>query len=379
MAGLGISLVALLTAFLLSILRHLPKLLSGVVIGACIFVSLVLPPSGFVFVPLAILFGAAAATVFSQPFSSAHLSKKILTFVLGLASLTACITLVVILAGSGTEKDEVKLQQAKSTEPAPLDAANPSERGPRAVKSLFYGSGADLRRPEYNSKVSIKTPSVDASLFFKDFTGWQEKLRRFYWGFGVDRLPLNARVWYPDGAGPFPLVLIVHGNHDMAEFSDPGYQYLGELLASRGFILASIDENFLNSWLAELPKEQAVRGWMLLEHLKLWRKWNAEPAILSPARWTGKYSADGPLARRRSGSDSSSVQHAGVLPGRCRPFRLRIDSRSSDGRHRSGRRPVQTRRKMPVDREVSYLTYKARTTPTYRASWAVAMGPREVY
>lgn len=276
-AGLGISLVALLTAFLLSILRHLPKLLSGVVIGACIFVSLVLPPSGFVFVPLAILFGAAAATVFSQPFSSAHLSKKILTFVLGLASLTACITLVVILAGSGTEKDEVKLQQAKSTEPAPLDAANPSERGPRAVKSLFYGSGADLRRPEYNSKVSIKTPSVDASLFFKDFTGWQEKLRRFYWGFGVDRLPLNARVWYPDGAGPFPLVLIVHGNHDMAEFSDPGYQYLGELLASRGFILASIDENFLNSWLAELPKEQAVRGWMLLEHLKLWRKWNAEP------------------------------------------------------------------------------------------------------
>src|SRR5580658_2538549 len=58
-AGLGISLVALLTAFLLSILRHLPKLLFGVVIGACIFVSLVLPPSGFVFVPLAICFGAA--------------------------------------------------------------------------------------------------------------------------------------------------------------------------------------------------------------------------------------------------------------------------------------------------------------------------------
>jgi hypothetical protein len=64
----------------------------------------------------------------------------------------------------------------------------------------------------------------------------------------------------------------------MADFSDPGYQYLGELLASRGFILASIDENFLNSGLFhDPPKQQAVRGWMLLEHLKQWRTWNSTP------------------------------------------------------------------------------------------------------
>ena len=65
----------------------------------------------------------------------------------------------------------------------------------------------------------------------------------------------------------------------MTEFSDPGYRYLGELLASRGFILASIDENFLNSGLFhDPPNQQAVRGWMLLEHLKLWREWNSTPA-----------------------------------------------------------------------------------------------------
>ena len=64
----------------------------------------------------------------------------------------------------------------------------------------------------------------------------------------------------------------------MADFSDPGYQYLGELLASRGFILASIDENFLNSGLFhDPPKQQAARGWMLLEHLKQWRTWNSTP------------------------------------------------------------------------------------------------------
>jgi ATP-dependent Lon protease len=60
-------------------------------------------------------------------------------------------------------------------------------------------------------------------------------------------MPLNGRVWYPDGPGPFPLVLIVHGNHNMKDFSDPGYGYLGELLASRGYIFASIDENFIDT------------------------------------------------------------------------------------------------------------------------------------
>ena len=46
--------------------------------------------------------------------------------------------------------------------------------------------------------------------------------------------------------GRFPLVLVVHGNHDMKDFSDPGYAYLGELLASRGYIMVSVDMNFIN-------------------------------------------------------------------------------------------------------------------------------------
>jgi hypothetical protein len=36
----------------------------------------------------------------------------------------------------------------------------------------------------------------------------------------------------------------------MKQFSDPGYGYLGELLASPGYILASVDENFLNGTFA---------------------------------------------------------------------------------------------------------------------------------
>jgi hypothetical protein len=37
-------------------------------------------------------------------------------------------------------------------------------------------------------------------------------IRKEYWGFDFTKLPVHGRVWYPDGAGPFPLVLIVHGN-----------------------------------------------------------------------------------------------------------------------------------------------------------------------
>ncbi len=81
----------------------------------------------------------------------------------------------------------------------------------------------------------------------------------------------------PTERGPFPLVLIVHGNHLAQDFSDPGYEYLGRLVASRGYILASVDENFINSsWTDGLDqKETAARGWLLLEHLKLFREWNS--------------------------------------------------------------------------------------------------------
>ena len=84
----------------------------------------------------------------------------------------------------------------------------------------------------------------------------------------------------PEGDGPFPLVLIVHGNHAMGDFSEPGYAYLGEHLASRGMVTVSIDQDFLNgSWAGDWGgREQLVRAWILLLHLDQWRTWTADPA-----------------------------------------------------------------------------------------------------
>lgn len=151
-----------------------------------------------------------------------------------------------------------------------VTASNPGERGSHAVRFLYYGSGTDKRRVEYRDSVTYKTATVDASIMAR-MDPPLAKSRKAYWGFDNTKFPRNARVWYPEGAGPFPLVLVVHGNHDMKDFSDPGYQWLGELLASRGFILASIDENFLNG---AMRNENDARGWMLLKHLETFKALN---------------------------------------------------------------------------------------------------------
>jgi dienelactone hydrolase len=280
-AAIAIPLVAGLIALLLIAARKLPLKATAWIVGSCAIVMLVWsPPQLGIVVALVVglaegILGAIIATLVTGGFRQAPLSKQIVAGVLGLLALSVNGYLGWVLIHEGSMEKVLTWRPPASSMPAKLTIDNPGANGPNRVHLLFYGSGTDTRRPEYGSSVAIKTRSVDASLFFKDFDGWKRWTRKKYWGFDIDKLPLNARVWYPEGAGPFPLVLIVHGNHNMVEYSDPGYAYLGELLASRGFILASVDENFLNSGLFhDPPKQQAVRGWMLLEHLKQWREWN---------------------------------------------------------------------------------------------------------
>ena len=280
-AAILIPLIALLVMLLLSIARKLPRYATGVIVGSCtIVMTLWGPPQlGIIMATLMGLaagaLGATIATFFWGNFGQAALSKKIIVSSLFLLALAGNIYFVWLFAYSGSMEKLISWKPPADSMPAKLAAPDPSAPGPFQVLKLFYGVGNDIRRPEYGPSVTIKTHTVDSSDFLKDFAGWKRWSRKKYWGFDIDKLPLNARVWYPDGPGPFPLALIVHGNHNMANYSDPGYAYLGELLASRGIILASVDENFLNSGLFHDPdKQQAVRGWMLLEHLKLWKEWN---------------------------------------------------------------------------------------------------------
>ena len=100
---------------------------------------------------------------------------------------------------------------------------------------------------------------------------------RFTRGIQMSAVPLHGVGYIPDGPGPFPLVLIVHGNHDAAEFSYPGYDYLTSHLASHGMIAISVEEDFLNGFVSG---EMDARGIVLLRTLQLFREWNQDSSHL---------------------------------------------------------------------------------------------------
>ncbi|WP_054024241.1 alpha/beta hydrolase family protein [Bacillus sp. FJAT-28004] len=147
-----------------------------------------------------------------------------------------------------------------------INAPDPAEKGNFAFQAFTYGSGLDKHRVIFGDEVDVHSTAVDASDYI---TKWS-KLKTKFWGFDEDELPLNGRVWMPEGLGPYPIALIVHGNHLMEDFSDGGYEYLGELLASQGIIAVSVDENFLNYsvWSGIPNNDMKVRAWVLLKHLQ---------------------------------------------------------------------------------------------------------------
>jgi len=231
---------------------------------------------------IASVIGAGIAVIRRDGLQPAAQKVTLAVFAAGIVGF--CVGLYAIFS----EKDAANpLLDEYVLEDRTLDLPNPGLPGDYEVLSLSYGSGKDQPRDMFSEGADLIARSVDGSKLIDNWDGLSGWLRTSYWGFDVTELPLQARVWYPDGDGPFPLVLVVHGNHSMEDYSDPGYGYLGELFASRGIIFASVDENFINSSISArvdvfadrpgLKEENDARGWLLLEHLAQWRDWNAEP------------------------------------------------------------------------------------------------------
>ncbi|HQT90636.1 MAG TPA: alpha/beta hydrolase [Candidatus Kryptobacter bacterium] len=267
-------LVYLLVLLLLKIVKSLPARFVAAAVASSILL-LSIPISSFG--KLLLFFGLANGALIG--FAFIHGIRRILSVAIVVLVLAADVYLLANVWSSGTDKGLLVPTNDYAAGITQLTAPDPSLDGPFKPKLLFYGSGWDHQRPEYGKLVAMKTLTVDVTPFFSDTGGIGNKLREWYWGFDLKHCPLNARVWYPEGNGPFPLVLIVHGNHQMEKYSDAGYDYLGRLLAGRGFIMASVDENFLNgNWVKDFgQKENFTRGWILLKHLEQWRKWDSTP------------------------------------------------------------------------------------------------------
>lgn len=175
--------------------------------------------------------------------------------------------------------------------------ADPGAPGSYRVLSTAYGSGSDHANAAYGPGVAIRTSPVDGS---RVIDGWrQDSTRSGVWGFTAANLPLNALVWAPVGAGPFPLVLIAHGNTAFDD-SEAGFDYLGNRLASRGYLVASIDEGFLNTGLLDkadpISGAGNARAWLILQHLHQWKIWNDTP--------------NNPFTGRASMSEVSLIGHS---------------------------------------------------------------------
>ncbi|WP_340021003.1 alpha/beta hydrolase [Paenibacillus sp. FSL K6-1096] len=269
-ATLGMALAGNLLAVLLSLTGlRIPRLFTGSWLSAFGGALLILYFGGLEPEAAAVIAGIAAlASAIGGLAAGLVRTRRSLTG--GLLAMVLMLSPFALAYGYGTEKPPDYLPSLQSIAAAgkvqPAIAADPSEPGEYTFHSFTYGSGKDIHRKGYGGEASLISDSVDAT----DYISSWPKLRTLFWGFDPGTLPLNARVWMPDGDGPYPLVLMVHGNHMMEDYSENGYAYLGELLASRGFIAVTLDENFLNysAWSGIPDNDFKVRTWMILKHLQ---------------------------------------------------------------------------------------------------------------
>jgi dienelactone hydrolase len=245
-------------------------------------------PLGLGFVGLqGVLGGALAVLLFGRGRGRGLVRRGVAVVVLGL-SAWGDYKIYDFLAQPGSDAHLALVPEAVGMPGAgQLAMSNPAEPGGYRVREVTYGSGGDGGRWEYGRGAVLPSRRVDGRGLLGE-AGWSEgelaTLERL-WGFGLGEVPLNGRVWFPDAAGAFPVVVIVHGNHTPDVASEDGYGYLGEGLASRGYVVVTVDENFLNSpALAGRRGEPAARGWLVLEHLRQWREWNGTAGHLMAGR-----------------------------------------------------------------------------------------------
>ena len=113
------------------------------------------------------------------------------------------------------------------------------KNGPYTVATLSYGPDEEddivTETLDYTRFDSIATrDGMDA--LFDPLTGYE-----------FDKVPVKGQIWYPEGESNRPVFFMVHGNHDSYVPSYLGYDYLGEYLASNGYVVISVDENIINA------------------------------------------------------------------------------------------------------------------------------------
>ncbi|MDD6038758.1 MAG: hypothetical protein PUD20_08205 [bacterium] len=128
------------------------------------------------------------------------------------------------------------------------------ENGDKIVEQISYGP---------DESMDICTESVNLSEI-ENRDGMIDKIRDYFSDYSFEKTPVAGQIWYPKNGTNCPTLFIVHGAHDASTPSFLGYDYLGEYLASNGYVVVSVDENIIN----ELDAENDMRAVLLLENMK---------------------------------------------------------------------------------------------------------------
>ncbi len=153
--------------------------------------------------------------------------------------------------------------------------ADPGQAGPGTWSDVVYAApGLDYSTSTAPAEYAVfEAPTPGYATRTIDISDFGSLPTTYNWSFTASAAPINGLLRVPDGGGPFPLAVFVHGNHSGNENSTPGYVYLMELLASHGILAASVDCNFLNGLTSG---ENDGRAIVHLEHLRQFQIWNAE-------------------------------------------------------------------------------------------------------
>lgn len=134
--------------------------------------------------------------------------------------------------------------------------------GPYSVETVDYGPGETIGAGTVSLTRYMKRDTDDLTGSYVDA----------FMDYDLNAVPLRGRVWYPAEAKNCPVLFIAHGNHEITTESYLGYGYLGEYLASHGYVVVSVDHNACNM----LSNENDGRAVLLLEHIGLLLGYNEE-------------------------------------------------------------------------------------------------------
>ncbi len=148
-----------------------------------------------------------------------------------------------------------------------------------------------------------------------------------------DLIEVTGSVHYPTDLadGPFPVIVLLHGRHSTCynpgsggtsiawPCNDPflpipsyaGYDYLGEQMASHGYIVISVSANSISSTDNTTPDfGMRARGELIQHHLDLWNEWNTTDSGPFGDTFIGKLDLDriGTMGHSRGGE--GVIEHA---------------------------------------------------------------------